>query len=371
MSDFVNLAGKIRDLRKNLGMLQGEFAEELRVHRSKVARWESSLIKNRSTPSYDELCRLAKLAPRFWEAMFWFLDDQVPASVVVEYTTDGERRVGPDENGNPLYGVLSLARPSSEKLADIRFERLLRTEHGQKDLRDHFAKRPLPEELQKNTSDPDKKYTSFEVTIPADAYQALRQLGASNEKISNHLLKDRLKRVLAGMAPGEKVPPPEEIFKIDFRPDSKSEFLARRQNELDSFHHVLKWNLMETTGLNDIDKYFNKVASAGPIKQNVDFCDGRVLIELMIIQPATIFSFMKTHLMEAIGKLLMFERIHNKTYKKCILFTSYRAHELDPIKLRELLQDLISAAKTLGVTVEIACGATATVKAMTDFIKNS
>lgn len=97
------LAERIRRLRRELGMLQAEFAERLKVTPSQVARWEKGVEEKPSTEKILEMARIAPLRPdRLW---FWKRAGVDLDSLAVDLMKDVVQEI-PDPSKNLSVPVL-------------------------------------------------------------------------------------------------------------------------------------------------------------------------------------------------------------------------------------------------------------------------
>lgn len=80
----MNLAGKIRQVRKNKGLKQKEFIKQVSeklgldyvLNESLAAQWESNL-KNRANPTPEQIKAIAQLSSHPYQTMWWFMRDDL------------------------------------------------------------------------------------------------------------------------------------------------------------------------------------------------------------------------------------------------------------------------------------------------------
>jgi transcriptional regulator with XRE-family HTH domain len=80
----MNLAGKIRQVRKNKGLKQKEFIKQVSeklgldyvLNESLAAQWESNL-KNRANPTPEQIKAIAQISSHPYQTMWWFMRDDI------------------------------------------------------------------------------------------------------------------------------------------------------------------------------------------------------------------------------------------------------------------------------------------------------
>ena len=93
----MNLAGKIRQVRKNKGLKQKEFIKEVSeklglghvLNESLAAQWESNL-KNRANPTPDQIKAIAQISAYPHQTMWWFMRDDLKDNRAFELFPNGQ-----------------------------------------------------------------------------------------------------------------------------------------------------------------------------------------------------------------------------------------------------------------------------------------
>ena len=122
MSQYVNLAGKIKSARKSLRLTQQELATRLSevlgrpISRGLIARWEGTSAGSRLDPSPEQLKALASLAQKPWEQFLWFVDDEIAAGRGVEYYPDGTRSADPAYSDDEVQAMYAEHQRDMERL---------------------------------------------------------------------------------------------------------------------------------------------------------------------------------------------------------------------------------------------------------------
>jgi transcriptional regulator with XRE-family HTH domain/ribosomal protein L40E len=97
MHKLMNLAGKIRQVRKNKGLKQKEFIKEVSeklglghvLNESLAAQWESNL-KNRANPTPDQIKAIAQISAYPHQTMWWFMRDDLKDNRAFELFPNGQ-----------------------------------------------------------------------------------------------------------------------------------------------------------------------------------------------------------------------------------------------------------------------------------------
>lgn len=101
MYKLIRLAGKIKVFRERLGLSQKEFIEAVSeklgvpaMNPSLASQWESNL-KNRASPGTKQIKAIALLSDRPWEAIWWFMRDDLDHKRSFVLFPDGRFKVAP------------------------------------------------------------------------------------------------------------------------------------------------------------------------------------------------------------------------------------------------------------------------------------
>ena len=98
MTKFQHLSGKLRSIRKQLGLQQRQLADRLepKVSQGLISQWEGNLVRSRPEPSAEHLRQIAEMTKTPWWTMCWFMDDAIDHALGVNYHQDGSRELGPN-----------------------------------------------------------------------------------------------------------------------------------------------------------------------------------------------------------------------------------------------------------------------------------
>lgn len=380
MTKFVHLAGKIREVRKTLGLKQDEFAEKLGASRSIVARWESPLEKNRAIPKEEYLKKMADMTSRPWETLCWFMDEGVEPGRGYYYYPDGNRTLEPvftDEEMSQIQDQMAEESGHDSKPNPI-IESMVKTPHRLNDLYNFYQE--LNEKEKNQSSTPPVKSIPENENIPAGKV-LLTSEDAIQSNASRNLggLVIHARQSIGDIAGGrnyKKVDDEERLTHIvnEFTEERAIGLRTERDDrreEMEMFWSAVQYNLQDAEGIDDARAFFNKRISCGAIKQSIAYLDGRTLAAHSRIDPAMSPSMIRLRLNRYLADLFMAERIQNKSYKKLMLFYVIGSGQVDTTKLKEHYAELINSAQMLGVTVEFSCGAADTAKVFGKFIRDS
>lgn len=396
---FNNLHGKIKSVRKRLGMTQKEFIKEIadRLDRSLseplASQWESNLPNKRTTPTPKQLAIMAELSEksgsRKWETMAWFMLDEVPATTGVEIHPDGTYDL------EPTWEMTEEDLEEMQKQHDAEREAYYNTPPDSS-LTEWYDNPEKIYELRNKLFHPQSGVTKHKnVAVKLDGVEAKGSVGdvtsnsvkhkTANENkdavpdgqsrikdmvdsgVVNHLIARRPRCVEDVVVFSEK----QNVF---INTEAEKARLSGELTEYDDyqkktsrFWEVVKYSLEDDHGILDPDTFFNQQIPCGEIKQAVGYFDGNTAIQFLSTIRTSSLTLLKLKIKEKMGELILVDRIRNRTSKKMVLLYLLDKN-LDLTKLNDELKGYIQSAHTLGVTVKIASGHDQTAATIADFV---
>ena len=398
---FNNLHGKIKSVRKRLGMTQKEFVIEISkqlnlekpLSEPLASQWESNLSSKRTTPTAKQLAIMADLSEksgsRKWETMAWFMLDEIPASRGIAIHQDGTYDLEPEWDlseedieqmqnqhealqealyNTPPDPILTEWYDNPEKIFDLR-DKLFHPQNASVKSKNVTVKLDgvaAKASVGDVTSNSVKHKTANENkdAVP-DGQTRLKDL--TNPEVINNLIARRPRCVEDVVVFSEK----QNVF---INTEAEKARLSGELTEYDDyqkktsrFWEVVKYSLEDDHGILDPDTFFSQQIPCGEIKQAVGYFDGNTAIQFLSTIRTSSLTLLKLKIKEKMGELILVDRIRNRTSKKMVLLYLLDKN-LDLTKLNDELKGYIQSAHTLGVTVKIASGHDQTAATIADFV---
>jgi transcriptional regulator with XRE-family HTH domain len=404
MPKLINVAGKIKDTRKRLGMTQKEFilnvSKQLNLNSplnvSLASQWESSL-KNRANPTDAQLAAIALLTSRPWETMWWFMRDDIDHIRGFVLYPNGQFSIAPPdlspEQEEELHTGLatnlktSPNEPISKELiawikepsemwtlyVPLNEDRKPSNSHKKKlrdsvvnqgeicqscEFRNHkFVKfcTQCGELMDSKRSDesglinlifpPKNSEDSVSIVIGDGNY-------SSQKNESNSLPNRTGFQVSQGLEVGDLVNFP--ALSISQYQSSNAGLQKDDNNEhLTNFWSAIKFFATDDHAI-PID-HFNQRIQAGAISQLVNYFDGERAIQVVIIRRNLELRTLRKSLQTKMMELCFIDRMKKRTSKKLIVVSSLeKGLNLDP--LTQNLGELIRSSELLGVAIQFTSG---------------
>lgn len=402
MPKLINVAGKIKDTRKRLGLTQKDFilAVSKKLHLSKplndslASQWESNL-KNRANPTDEQLAAIAELTSRPWETMWWFMRDDIDNKRGYELYPDGSFTIAPPDMS---------PEQEEELLAGMAAE--------------HKAKysAPIAENLLAWRSEPSTMWSLYEPPEPAAISPQQRALGIAgllpgtpckscgykNPDLTKFctncgnttqtegiggLLSTRVAAIggdfhepasmvigglshikaqkIIGAQPRQgglnALRGPVIADFVDFPPlpPSRTQTSAEESaREYDFENRENFWSAVKFFASNDYfipTEHFNQKIQTGAISLHVNYFDGDRAIQVMTIHRNYMVNMLRRNLQTKMMELCFIDRMKKRTSKKLILVSTFeKGLNLKP--LNEYFDDLIHSSELLGVQVRFVSG---------------
>jgi hypothetical protein len=380
-------------------MLQGKLADELTaksgrpVSRGLIARWESNLERSRATPHPDHLIALANMTESPWQTLFWFMDDEVPATRGVEYRPDGTRILEPNWSDEEVEGFFSALSTSKNEKPDEKFAEMVDTPSGLEKLRKHFARMASEEKLASaredfgDLDDSGEEPRKVRPNLPEGRVVIPKSdKGATSVRVAR--FSERGTSIGEGALPGpinftitDTNAPTTGISNEAGR--ERLAYFSERRRKQELFWGAVQWQLEEEFGVPDVaDKFFIGISS-GIINVKVGFFDNKYLVQFVRLfrdfsldenfkELPTAESidrpFVRMELTNNLAQMVLAEKIKGKTYKKLILGYGMKNRAMSEPLLRQF-QSWEPSLKLIGVSLDIATGSYAVAKALNDFFR--
>jgi transcriptional regulator with XRE-family HTH domain len=412
MPKLINVAGKIKDTRKRLGMTQKDFILAVSkklylstpLNDSLASQWESNL-KNRANPTDEQLAAIAELTSRPWETMWWFMRDDIDHKRGYELYPDGQFTIAPpdmspdqeeellasmaaenkEKYSSPIAGKLTawmkepstmwaLYEPPEQPIINTQQRALgiagllpsaLCKRCGYKNLltANYCADcaNPLHTEgivglLSDKAANVFKEQVS-KATIGGGFHDPkLSTIGGTNETPLQQLSRASQKRLGLTVSRG-----PVVSDYVDFPPLPPPRPNTNKYETAEDFDYENDknfWAAVKFFATNDHfinTEYFNQKIQAGAISQTVSYFDGDRAIQLLYIHRDTEMRTLRRSLQNKMMELIFIDRMKKRTSKKMILISLYEKG----LKLNALdkhLDEIIHSAELLGVQVRFASG---------------
>jgi transcriptional regulator with XRE-family HTH domain len=382
MAVFKNLAGKIRDTRKRLGLMQDELSIELssrtgrQVSRGLVARWESNLERSRTTPHPDHLFALAHMTKNPWQTLFWFMDDAVPPTQGVEYRPDGTRLLEPMFSAEQLEGFDSALSERDEGGPNPEFAAMVESPRGLERLRKHFEQLAEQErqKLAGEAMSSQGNQAPQAASKPNQSAGIAGLLGGLSYGEPSHIFFTRPEVGIGALRHSRKEAGLLTDAKLHETPN-ESDFLEQfkeRQRRNKKFWDAVKWELEGRLNLGDKDHCFSKTVTSGLVQTRVDYLEDRIMVGFIsadeVDSPFSETLFFNTYLPPAMGNLLLAERMGSRSFKKAVLIYTTRDREhASPLIAKA--EDFAPSLKLLRFTLLVAAGHTKVAEALANFIE--
>jgi transcriptional regulator with XRE-family HTH domain len=422
MPKLINLAGKIKDTRKRLGMTQKQFILEVSkklylttsLNESLASQWESNL-KNRAKPNDEQLAAIAELTSRPWETIWWFMRDDIDHKRGYELYPNGQYTIAPPDLSAEEEEEILAAMAAKHKAA---------------------YSEPITPKLTAWKTEPSTMWSLYHPPEPKPIAPVDRALGIAgllpgtpckhcgfkNQQIaiacgncgaaidatgirgglflgkgfgsSGGLLS-------SGLTSSGGIPPPDTLKKttdglnkyqntignqkglvvprgpgvsdyVEFpelpplRPQS-SEHDFLEDAEIENNNNF--WSAVKFFASNDhylSIEHFNQRIQTGAISQYVNYFDGDRAIQVTLIRRHTELRVLRRVLQTRMMELCFIDRMKKRTSKKLILVSTYEKG-LKLYRLEEHLDELIHSSELLGVQIQFASGPLEVAEKIADF----
>jgi transcriptional regulator with XRE-family HTH domain len=400
MPKLINVAGKIKDTRKRLGLTQKDFilavSKKLNLstplNESLASQWESNL-KNRANPTDEQLAAIAELTSRPWDTMWWFMRDDIDHKRGYELYPDGQFTIAPPD---------MLPEQEEELLAGMAAEHKAR------------YSAPIANKLLAWKTEPSTMWSLYEPPEQPIINSQQRALGIAGlipgtpckscgyknpdlkkfcANCGNQLLSEGIGGLLSSsaFAIGGKSHKPESMTigapvknallskaplkrsglfvsrgpivadLVDFpalppaRPNT-NEFETAEDYDIEVGKNF--WAAVKFFASNDCfipTEHFNQKIQTGAISQHVNYFDGDRAIQVITIHRHTEMRTLRRSIQNKMMELCFIDRMKKRTSKKLILISTFEKG-LKLLKLEENLDELIHSSELLGVHVRFASG---------------
>jgi transcriptional regulator with XRE-family HTH domain len=375
MTKYTHLHEKIRWTRKSLGLKQREFiarvSEELGrtedpLSQGLVSQWESG----RTTPKPEQIVAIAKCTPAPWWTALWFMHDTLPADRGVDYNPDGSFVVEPVFGEEELEGLEQHWRERQEAAPD---PKLLEWEKDSKkilDLREFMARQEGMQDgmryiaatkNQKNSNHQDGSGVSVQatgmaataavgnVTVVVDGKAADKD--PAEQSTARPKVSISVEDVVAFPKPRLVGGGPAQAAQKEGSAASHRARMARYEQ----FDKAVEYFLGTLCHTDSINFGFSKTITSGPIRVRPFFYFQGVSVIKFMLDPETPMLTIPPKIRDALGQLLLIDRIQNRSAKKMILISTYESKvELEP--LIERYEHHVNSSKLLGVHVAFTSG---------------
>lgn len=415
MPKLINVAGKIKDTRKRLGMTQKDFilAVSKKLHLSTplndslASQWESNL-KNRANPTDEQLAAIAELTSRPWDTMWWFMRDDIDHKRGYELYPDGQFTIAPPDMSPDQEEELlaSMAADNKEKYSAPIADKLTA---WLKDPSTMWTLYEPPETTIINTQQralgiagllpgvPCKRcgYKNPDMTkfcancgnttqtegigglisrkvaaIGGDFHEPESStIGGSNAasdsaNLASAEILNGTNQLAISRATQKRLyalKPPTISDYVDFPPLPSPRTNTNKYETAEDFdieNDKNFWAAVKFFATNDHfinTEYFNQKIQAGAISQTVSYFDGDRAIQVLYIHRNTEMRTLRRSLQNKMMELIFIDRMKKRTSKKMILISLYEKG----LKLNALdkhLDEIIHSAELLGVQVRFASG---------------
>ena len=424
MHKLINVAGKIKAFRETLGMTQTEFiiavsqklaettpnkllAAKLRskpLNPSLASQWESNL-KNRASPSAEQLKAIALLSDRPWGTRWWFMRDDIDYKRGYELYPDGTANIAPPdlsaEDEEAMLSAVALdqsrheAPPSKELTAWMRDEDKMWDLHvkGKFSAEEQNRQRRMLGILSLLPHEPCPSCGGINSNIVKkcdycghkfDAQTA--SLNQAQKKLIEPLNQGGLSAVgvmstnvpvqgglsaVGSMAPnvtaqgglsavGLMAPRGQVVDEyVDFPPQP---FSLSQGIQIDVEGWKLKTNSFWTTvkyfANNDHyipEENFLVRIQLGELSQLAHYFDGDRTVKVQFINRNTEIRNLKRYIQDHLMELCFIDRMKKRTARKMVLISTFET-DLNLERLEEHLKPLINSSELIGVQVQFASG---------------
>ena len=400
MPKLINVAGKIKDTRKRLGLTQKDFilAVSKKLHLSTplndslASQWESNL-KNRANPTDEQLAAIAELTSRPWETMWWFMRDDIDHKRGYELYPDGQFTIAPPDMSPEQEEELlaGMAAEYKEKYSAPIADKLLawRAEPSTMWSLYEPPEQPIINSQQRALGiagllpgTPCKKcgYKNPDLTrICAHCRNQLHTEGIGGLLSSNAIAIGGKSHEPESMTIGGPVKnallssaslkrsglfasrSPIVADLVEFRPlpparPNTNEFETDEDYDIEIGNNF--WAAVKFFASNDHfipTEHFNQKIQTGAISQHVNYFDGDRAIQVITIHRNTEMRVLRRSLQNKMMELCFVDRMKKRTSKKLILVSTFEKG-LKLFPLEEKLDELIHSSELLGVQVRFASG---------------
>jgi transcriptional regulator with XRE-family HTH domain len=398
MPKLINLAGKIKDTRKRLGMTQKQFIFEVSnklylsttLNESLASQWESNL-KNRAKPTDEQLAAIAQLTSRPWETMWWFMRDDIDQKRGYELYPNGKFTIvppdlTPDQEEELLAQLAAENRAAYSEPIAKELTCWLKEPSTMWSLYHPPEPKPIvPVEralgiagLLPGTPCKHCGYKNQQIAIACGSCGAAidatgirggllsdtkptNDQGSSDslEKAVSDLNKDQKTLLKRGGLVVSRGPVASEFVEFPALPPSRpqtSEHDFSVDAELENIKNF--WSAIKFFANNDhylSTEHFNQRIQTGALSQYVHFFDGDRAIQVVSIDRTSEIRKLRKTLQTRMMELCFIDRMKKRTSKKMILVSTYEKG-LKLHRLEEHLAELIHSSELLGVQVQFASG---------------
>lgn len=385
MQKFTHLHAKIRSVRKRLGLQQKDFIVQVseKLGRDKpltpglASQWESNLIKSRTTPLHEQLEAIAALTKDPDQTLAWFLNDELSAESLHDAQTDGAdpydeklnswldrfQRVY-DQFEEPKSGEQTISLKQDPEKALRAFLHITRLGNPTTELPELRAstidskalqsKKARDERIESGAGLPSPLTSDFEGPLS----QVSQELVARRPRFVGDLVAFKTAQAITSFE-GDMLRGTGEL--------SVNEGIVKRR---EAFNGAMEYSLIEDHGIHDAHLGLNRRITSGAISRKASFFSHGVSVQIYLFEASMPLGFVPSRVTDAIGELLLIDRMQNRSAKKMVLLCSSEKR-LDLSKLEEHYNDLVQSAGLLGIKIKIAVGPDGAAQAIADLIKSS
>jgi hypothetical protein len=352
-----------------------------------ASQWESNLIKSRTTPTEEQLVAIAELSKDPWRTMAWFMKDDLSVERGCQIHPDGTFELEPEYDEAEMDALAaSFLKDQEEYEKQEPIEQLVAWKKDPKKLTAlrEFLSLDSMKFKAPHTVDVEAAQTSstpLKAMIPAKSHDVSVELKGVSVTASAGAIEGPLTQVSRAM---NAVRPRCVGDLVEFKPkQSITSFegdMLRGSGELsehqvitkrrEAFNGAMEYSLIEEHGIHDTHLGLNKRITSGAISKRVNFFLHGVSVQIYLFESTMPVGFIPMKVTDAIGELLLIDRMQNRSAKKMVLLCSSE-RRLDLSKLEENFIDLVQSSGLLGIKIKFAVGPEGAADAIAELIKSN